>query len=98
MNTRIYDRPKSWENEINGWPEQVVKVQYESEKAVVPEYSDAEIGAMVRMDMDKVSTFDIATELGMDMKSVRTKLLELRQYYKTSTRLTHRPHPGRAGA
>jgi hypothetical protein len=97
MNTRIYDRPKSWDNVITGSPATTVVVRYGRDKVAVPEYSDAEIGAMVRMDKEGVSTFDIATELGIDMKSVRTQLLELRRYYKASRGLKHRPHPGRNG-
>lgn len=97
MRTRLYDQPKSFENAITGAPAPKVTVKYESEKVAVPEYSDAEIGAMVRMDMEGVSTFDIATELGVDMKAVRGFMLGLRRYYKESKALNHRPHPGRKG-
>ena len=95
MRTRLYDQPKSFENAITGAPAPKVTVKYGRERVAVPDYSDAELGAMVRMDMEGVSTFDIATETGIDMKSVRDKMLELRRYYKASKRLNHRPRGGK---
>jgi hypothetical protein len=100
MKTRDYDLPREYEQVLKNHPWRLppVTIEYERPPVVVPEFSDAEIGAMVRMDREGVSTFDISTELGIDMHCIRRELLELRRYYKESKRLTDRNHPGRKGA